>query len=57
MKRVLFLLTYLIIGIGAATAQTATLTGVVYSDTDGEPVIGASVLVLGVDGTFGANRH
>ena len=55
MKRALFLLTYLIIGIGAATAQTATLTGVVYSDTDGEPVIGASVLVLGVDGTFGAN--
>ena len=50
MRRVLFLLTYIIIGIGVATAQTTTVSGIVYSDTDGEPVIGASVLVVGTSG-------
>ena len=34
-------------GIGMATAQTSTITGKVYSEADGEPVIGASVLVEG----------
>jgi len=60
MKRVLFLLTFICMGIGMATAQTATVTGKVYSEADGEPVIGASVLVKGtnigaqtdIDGNF-----
>ena len=36
-----------------ATAQTSKVTGRVYSETDGEPVIGASVLVMGT--SLGAN--
>ena len=36
-----------------ATAQVSKVTGKVYSETDGEPVIGASVLVLGT--SLGAN--
>ena len=47
MKRVLFLLTYICLGIGMATAQVSKVTGKVYSEADGEPVIGASVLVEG----------
>ena len=53
MKRVLFLLTFICLGIGMATAQTSKVTGRVYSETDGEPVIGASVLVMGT--SLGAN--
>ena len=47
MKRVLFLLTCIFMGIGMATAQVLKVTGKVYSEADGEPVIGASVLVAG----------
>ena len=47
MKRVLFLLACIFMGIGMATAQTATITGKVYSEADGEPVFGASVFVIG----------
>ena len=47
MKRVLFLLTCIFMGIGMATAQVSKVTGKVYSEADGEPVIGASVLVEG----------
>lgn len=53
MKRVLFLLTYICLGIGMATAQVSKVTGKVYSEADGEPVIGASVLVEGT--TLGAS--
>lgn len=49
MKKVLFLLTFILSGIGMATAQTSQISGVVYSEADGEPVIGASVLVVGTD--------
>ncbi len=46
MERRLFLITIcLFIGISWATAQTKTLTGVVVSEEDNEPVIGASVLI------------
>jgi len=48
MKRKLMLfLTCFFVGIGLMTAQTLTVTGVVTSDEDGEPVIGASVIVKG----------
>ena len=53
MKRVLFLLTCIFMGIGMATAQVSKISGKVYSETDGEPVIGASVLVVGT--TLGAS--
>ena len=46
-ERVLFVLTCLLLWAGIATAQTKRITGVVVSDDDGEPIIGASVLVKG----------
>ena len=46
-------MTYICLGVGMATAQTSKVTGRVYSETDGEPVIGASVLVMGT--SLGAN--
>lgn len=61
MKRKLMLfLTWLYVSIGLVTAQTASVTGVVTSAEDGEPVVGASVLVEGtsqgtitdIDGKF-----
>ncbi len=61
MKRKLtLLLACLFIGIGLVTAQTKKVTGVVISEEDGQPVIGASVLVkgtqigviTGIDGDF-----
>ena len=56
MKRVLFLLTFICLGIGMATAQTQKVFGKVISETDGSPVIGASVLVVGTEyGTLGAS--
>lgn len=46
--------------IGFVTAQTSTVSGIVTSEEDGEPVVGASVLVAGtslgavtdIDGKF-----
>ena len=59
-RKLMLLLACLFVGIGLATAQTQTVTGVVISEEDGQPVIGASVLVkgtqigtiTGVDGDF-----
>ena len=48
MKRKLMLLfTCLFMSIGFVTAQTSTVSGIVTSEEDGEPVVGASVLVAG----------
>ena len=60
MKRVQMFLAFLCMTIGLAMAQTSTITGIVISAEDNEPVIGASVLVkgttqgaiTGVDGSF-----
>ena len=52
MKRVLFLLTAICLGIGTIAAQSAKVTGRV-TDTEGEAVIGASVYVIGTN--LGAN--
>ena len=41
----MLLLACFFIGIGVVTAQTQKVTGVVISDEDGQPVIGASVFV------------
>lgn len=43
----MLLLACLFVGIGLVTAQTQKVTGVVISEEDGQPVIGASVLVKG----------
>lgn len=59
----MLLLTFLLVGIGWAAAQNATVKGNVISAEDGEPVIGASILVEGtqlgtitdVDGNFTIN--
>ena len=43
----MLLFTCLFMGIGIAVAQTQKVTGVVISDEDGLPIVGASVLVKG----------
>ena len=43
----MLLLACLFVGIGLVTAQTLKVTGVVISEEDGQPVVGASVLVKG----------
>nr|WP_229088088.1 carboxypeptidase-like regulatory domain-containing protein [Bacteroides congonensis] len=57
-------MTFLFIGIGLMTAQTSGVTGLVTSEEDGQPVVGASVLVNGtslgtitdIDGKFTINN-
>ena len=51
MKKLIYLLCCLITGIGLVSAQTTRITGTVFADEDGEPVIGASVVVKGATGT------
>ncbi len=59
-RKLMLLLTCLFVGIGLVTAQTQRVTGVVISEEDGQPVVGASVLVKGtslgtitdIDGNF-----
>lgn len=47
MKKLTFVLLCLVLGIGLASAQTTKITGTVISSEDGEPVIGASIVVKG----------
>ena len=59
-RKLMLLLACLFVGLGLVTAQTQKVTGVVISEEDGQPVVGASVLVKGttlgtitdVDGNF-----
>ena len=59
-KRTFFFLTCLFLSIGMTWAQHSIVSGIVLSEEDGEPVIGASVLVVGtqvgtmtdIDGKF-----
>ena len=59
-RKLMFLMTFLNIGIGLVTAQTSRVTGLVTSEEDGQPVVGASILVNGttlgtitdIDGKF-----
>ena len=48
MKKLQMLLVFLCMTIGLAMAQTSTITGVVISAEDNEPVIGASVIFFTV---------
>lgn len=47
MKRFLLLLTAIVASIGLASAQVRVVRGTVTSLEDGEPIIGASVVVKG----------
>jgi TonB-linked SusC/RagA family outer membrane protein len=59
-RKLMLLLACLFVGIGLVTAQTQKVTGVVTSEEDGLPIVGASILVKGttvgtitdVDGNF-----
>ncbi|MDR1557556.1 MAG: TonB-dependent receptor [Tannerellaceae bacterium] len=63
MKKIVYLLLCLLTGMGLASAQTTRVTGTVVSADDGEPVIGASIVVKGtsigtitdIDGAFTLN--
>ena len=44
-KKLALLFGYLFIGIGLITAQTQKVTGIVISDDDKQPVVGASIVV------------
>ncbi|MDR2389411.1 MAG: TonB-dependent receptor plug domain-containing protein, partial [Tannerellaceae bacterium] len=63
MKRIIYLLLCLFTGMGLASAQTTRVTGTVISADDGEPIIGASIVVKGtaigtvtdLDGAFTLN--
>ena len=63
-RKFMLLLTCLFVGIGLVTAQTSRVSGIVISDEDGEPVVGATVLVEGtsqgtvtdIDGKFTINN-
>lgn len=46
-RKIVLLLTYLLVSIGLLTAQISRVTGVVKSAEDGEPIIGATILVEG----------
>ena len=60
----MMLFTYLLIGIGLVTAQSKKVSGIVLSEEDGLPIIGATVLVQGtslgtitdIDGNFTINN-
>ena len=65
MKRKLaMMLTCLLVSVSFAFAQTRTITGTVFSEEDGAPIVGASVLVEGtstgtitdIDGNFTLSR-
>ena len=46
-KRTLMLFTYMLLLVSMVAAQTTKVTGIVISADDGEPVVGASILVKG----------
>ena len=51
MKRFTYLLLCLLLSIGLVSAQTTRITGTVIAADDGEPVIGASIVVKGATST------
>ena len=51
-RKLMLLLACLFVGIGLVTAQTQKVTGVVISEEDGQPVVGASVLVVSSSGVI-----
>ena len=63
-KRLMLLWTFLYMSVGLLMAQSINVTGTVVSEEDGEPIVGASVSVVGtqlgtitdIDGKFTINR-
>lgn len=63
-RKSLLLLAFLLMSIGLITAQVKRVTGTVISEEDGEPIVGASILVKGttlgtvtdIDGQFTINE-
>lgn len=59
-RKIMFLLTLLFVGISVVNAQARKVTGHVYSSEDNEPIVGATILVVGttqgtitgIDGDF-----
>ena len=47
MKRVILLMSFILLSLSLTMAQTRKVTGIVLSSDDRQPVIGASVLVIG----------
>ena len=47
MKRLFYLLSFLLLSVGMTFAQTTRVTGKVISSEDGEPVVGATIVVKG----------
>lgn len=64
MRRIMFLMALLFVGMGAAIAQVRSVQGTVLSGEDDMPIIGATVLVVGtsqgsitdIDGHFAINN-
>lgn len=54
-RKLILLLACLFTGISLVTAQTSTITGIVISADDDEPVVGASVLIEGT--TLGSTTN
>lgn len=54
-RKLILLLACLFTGISLVTAQTSTITGIVTSADDDEPVVGASVLIEGT--TLGSTTN
>ena len=48
-KKLMLLLTCLLVGTNIIIAQTSKVTGVVISEEDNLPVVGASVSIIGTD--------
>ena len=65
MRKFLSLIVMLVMGMTMLMAQTKTVTGTVVSAEDGEPIIGASVIIPGtttgtvtdIDGNFSVLRQ
>ena len=63
-RKLVVILACILFGVSFAMAQTRVVSGTVFSEEDGEPVVGASVLVEGttigtitdIDGNFSLNR-
>ena len=47
MRKLMLLLIFLFVGLGFVTAQISHVTGTVVSEEDGEPIVGASIVVKG----------
>lgn len=57
MRKLMFLLVSLFVGIGLLDAQTTKVTGFVLSEEDGRPIIGATVMIKGTSIGTATDAH